>query len=119
MSNTGNIEIRQGTSTTSKKWDTGKKYIDSAGAAHVIYAKALTVGALPNATTKNVPHGEAINILGKYVNVVALWATNDTTVKTLNSSGITVDINATNVVVGTGADLSTYDEGVVVIEFCL
>lgn len=98
-----------------RRIDTGRKHTDGS----VIYRKALSVGALPNATTKNVAHGESLNITGKYADVVSLFATNDTTIKTLHSSGVTAEINATNVVIGTGTDLSTYDQGIVVIEFCL
>ena len=111
----GNPEIRVG----GGKFDTGKKWIDAAGASHVIYQKALSVGALVNNTTKNVAHGEALNVVTKYTNVVALWASNGTVVKTLASTGVTADINATNVVIGTTTDLTLYINGVVVIEFCL
>ena len=110
----GNPEIKVGV-----KFDTGKKWIDAAGASHVIYQKALTVGALPNAALKNVAHEEALNVVSKYANVVALWASNGTNVKTLTSSGITIEITATNVAITTATDLSLFINGVVVIEFCL
>lgn len=110
----GNPQIQVGV-----RYDTGKKWVDASGVPHVIYQKALSVGALVNNTTKNVAHGEALNVVSKYTNVVALWASNGTIVKTLASTGITADINATNVVVGTTTDLTTYINGVVVIEFCL
>lgn len=109
----GNIQIQVG-----GKIDTGKKWIDANGAPHVIYRKTLSVGALPNATSKNVAHGEAVS-LTKYHKVEGLFANNGTTVKTENSSGITVDMNATNVVITTATDLSLYVGGVVTIEFCL
>lgn len=101
------------------KIDTGMKWIDAAGASHVIYRKLLTVGALPNATLKNVAHGEAINVVSKFARVVALWASNGTNVKTLTSAGITIELTATNVAITTAADLSLFINGVVEIEFCL
>lgn len=113
----GNIQIKVG-----GKFDTGKKWVDSTGAAHVIYQKTLaldgTTASLPNATTKNVAHGETI-ALNKYAKVVGLRADNATTIKTLESVGVTAEINATNVVVATTTDLSLYLRGNVTIEFCL
>lgn len=112
--NIGNNNIVVG-----QRFDTGKKWIDAAGAGHVIYRKALTVGAFPNATTKNVAHGEALNVATKYTDVVALWASNGTIMKTKNSVGVSAEITASNVVVGSTADLSLFLNGIVVIEFCL
>lgn len=101
--------------------DTGMKYVHTDGVVSSIFRKVLrldaTTSALPNATTKNVAHGETI-ALAKWARVSVLRADNGTTIKSLNSSGITIDINATNVIVGTGADLSTYVRGVLVLEFC-
>lgn len=116
--NLGNNQIKVG-----ERIDTGRKWIDPAtGAASVIYQKTLaldgTTSSLPNAGAKNVAHGEAIS-LGKYARVVSLRADNATTIKTEHSSGITFDINVTNVIVTTVADLSLYLRGAVVIEFCL
>lgn len=111
----GNFEIQAGAG----KVDTGKKWIDSSGVAHIIYRKVLTVGALPNATLKNVAHGESLNVVSKYLRIKALWASDGTTVKTLTSSGITIEVTATNVAITTAANLSAFINGVVVIEFCL
>jgi hypothetical protein len=114
----GNIQIQNGV-----RFDTGKKWIDPAtGLPHVIYSKTValdgTTSSLPNNTTKNVPHGEAIAI-GRHAKVVGLRADNATTIKTLESVGVTAEVNATNVVVATTADLSLYLRGQVTIEFCL
>jgi hypothetical protein len=105
------------------KFDTGRKWVNPAdGTKHVIYRKTLaldgTTSSLPNATTKNVAHGEAVAI-SKYAKVVELRADNATTIKTLESVGVTAEINATNVVIATTTDLSTYVRGMVTIEFCL
>jgi hypothetical protein len=111
----GNIHVKVG-----GKIDTGKKWVDANGVARIIYRKTLAIGALPNNTTKNVAHGESINLtaVGGYADVIAAWASNGTILKTQNSTGVTVDINGTNVVVGTTADLSAYS-GFVTIEFTL
>jgi hypothetical protein len=117
--NPGNIEIRVG----GGKIDTGKKWIDPAtGLPHVIYRKTLaldgTTSSLPNATTKNVTHGEAVS-LSKYAKVTELRADNATTIKTLESVGVTAEVNVTNIVVATTTDLSLYLRGAVTLEFCL
>lgn len=118
MENIGNNDIKAG----GGKVDTGKKFIDSTGTPHIIYRKTLaldgTTSSMPNATTKNVAHNEAINVQ-RYAKVKELRADNGTTVKTLNSVGVTADINATNVIVASTADLSAYIRGLVTIEFCL
>jgi hypothetical protein len=116
--NIGNPDIQAG----GGKVDTGKKFVDSDGVSHVIYRKALaldgTTSSLPNTALKNVAHGEAV-ALNRYAKVVSLRADNGTTIKTEASSGITIDITATNVAITTASDLSAYVRGVVVIEFCL
>lgn len=116
--NTGNVDIKAG----GGKIDTGKKFIDANGDPHVIYRKTLaldgTTSSLPNTASKNVAHGEAVAI-NKYARVTELRADNATTIKTLESAGITAEINATNVVVTTASDLSAYVRGLVTIEFCL
>ena len=109
----GNNNIQSG-----RKQDTGRKWVDASGVPHPIFEKALLVSALPNATLKNVAHGETINVVSKYANVTALWASNGTNVKTLHSSGITIELTATNVAITTATDLSLFINGVVVIEFC-
>jgi hypothetical protein len=72
---------------------------------------------MPNATTKNVAHGETI-ALAKFARVASLRCDNGTTIKTEKSLGVSFDINATNVIVASTADLSTYVRGVLVLEFC-
>lgn len=104
----GNPNIKVG-----EKLDTGRKWIDSNGAAHVIFQKTLSIGAMPNNTTKNVAHGDASLSLTKFAKVKELWASNGTTI----TFAATATINATNVVVATTTDLSTYT-GYVVIEYC-
>ena len=91
------------------KYDTGKKWIDGS----IIYKKLLSIGALPNNTTKNVPHTETIS-LTKYARVSALSITNGTTTYT---GAATATINNTNVIIATTTDLSLYT-GYVEIEFC-
>lgn len=109
----GNNEIEIG-----GKHDTGRKWIDSDGAAHVIYQKTLSVGALPNTAPKNVAHGEAI-ALTKYAKIVSLRADNGALIKNETSAGVSVEIDAANVVVTTTSDLSLFVNGIVTIEFCL
>lgn len=118
MENIGNNDIKAG----GGKVDTGKKWFDANGDPHIVYRKTLaldgTTSSLPNTTTKNVLHGESLNVQ-KYARVKELRADNGTTVKGLNSSGITVDINATQIAITTASDLSLYIRGLVTIEFCL
>lgn len=114
MLNIGNPNIEVG-----RRQDTGRKWIDTDGVAHTIFEKTLSVGALPNNTTKNVAHGEALDVEGRYAQVTKLWASNGTIVKSKASVGVTADINATNVVVATTTDLTTYTVAFVTIEFCL
>lgn len=45
------IKAQESYSTTEQ--DTGKKWIDGS----TVYRKTIVIGALPNATTKDVPHG--------------------------------------------------------------
>jgi hypothetical protein len=116
--NPGNPTIEAGAG----KVDTGKKFVMPDGTVHPIYRKTLaldgTTSSLPNNTTKNVAHGESI-ALNKYAKVTELRADNATTIKTLESVGVTAEINATNIVVATTSDLSLYLRGLVTIEFCL
>lgn len=92
-----------------RKVDTGKKWIDGS----VIFRKLLSIGALPNSTTKNVAHGEAAINLTKYARVSDFTARNGT--QYISPPAIT--ITNTNVAVTTTSDLSAYT-GWVEIEFC-
>ena len=101
--------------------DTGMKYVHTDGVVSPIFRKVLrldaTTSSLPNNTTKAVLHGETI-ALQKWCRVSALRADNGTTIKTEKSAGISFDVNATQVVVATTSDLTTYLRGVLVLEFC-
>lgn len=101
--------------------DTGMKYVHTDGVISPIFRKVLrldaTTSAMPNATTKNVAHGETI-ALQKWCRVAALRADDGTTIKTLNSVGVSAEVTATNIVIGSTANLSTFVRGVVVLEFC-
>ena len=114
--NPGNPEIKAVLSTD-RAIDTGKKYVHSDGVISPIFRKTLTIGALPNATLKNVAHGETI-ALAKYARVADFRADNGTNIMVAPSLTTTFMITATNVVVTTATDLSLYLRGIVTIEFC-
>lgn len=98
--------------------DTGKKWIDANGAAHVIYRKAVDTGALPNATSKNVAHGQTIALSCPVIRKrISAW--NGTTNRFLDGATVTITVTATNIVVDSGAvNLSAYTSSFVEIEFC-
>ena len=113
--NIGNSNIKAG-----ERIDTGKKWIDANGDPHVIYQKVLNTTALANAGARNVAHGESIG-LSKYANVVGGFVTNGVTIIPIGGTAGAEPIcriNATNVVITSTTDLSTYS-GQVIIEFCL
>ena len=89
--------------------DTGAKWIDGS----TIYKKTINFGALPNATSKSVAHG--ITNLGVVVGMDGT-ASNGTYRLFLpyaaptSTDCIALDVNATNVNVGTGYNRSGYTE---------
>lgn len=94
-------------STTEK--NTGMKWIDS----KEIYKKTVNLGALPNATSINYPHG--ITNIDKIVSFEAIC--NDASGNTLPLPYVNMDsasyqtqieIGSTNILVKTGANLSAY-----------
>ena len=100
-----------------QRFDTGLKYVDSSGVSHVIYRKILALNSLPNAGAKNFPHAEALSA-SRYAKV-SFSVSNGTTIKTEQSAGISIDINATNVAITTAADLTAYVNGLIILDFCL
>lgn len=107
----GNYQIKPG-----EEVDTGRKYIDVNGEAYPIYRKMVKTGALPNNTTGNVAHGITGLDVNRYSRVVGLHADNGTTV-VYQGTDVKVAVNATNIVLTTVANLSTY-HGNVEIEYC-
>lgn len=91
------------------------------------YRKGIDIGALPNATTKDVAHGVTGMVLSvtgtAYLDAphIAGWYTNATDAFSLGHvlPGVTVGakLNATNLTITTSADVSTY-KGFAVIEYC-
>lgn len=97
------------------EYDSGKKFIDANGVPRIIYRKVLDVGALPNTTTKNVPHG-VTNMemaVGSYHKAEVL-ASNGTI--TIGRSELVLNVSATNLVITTTDDKSAF-EGIGIIEF--
>lgn len=108
--NTGNYQYKAG-----ERVDTGDKFIDKNLKSHTIYRKMLDTGNLGNSAATTILHGEAID-LSRYSKVVGLYADNN--VQTVHNGQVQVNINATQVVMTTTTNLSTY-HGKVIIEFCL
>jgi len=96
-------------SLTNRKWIDGK----------TIYRKVINFGALPNSTAKAVAHG--ITGLGQIVHIYGTVCDGTTYVPlpasaTVESWGIELSANATNVAVTTGQDRSLFS-GYIVIEY--
>lgn len=101
-------------------FDTGKKWKDAAGVVYRVLRKKISIGALPNAGTKNVAHGETVDP-NKMVRIHGFFATKGDGSAALTSmtalASITVD--ATNVKVTTGADQSAYIRSEVILEWAV
>lgn len=96
-----------------RKYDTGKKWTDGS----IIYKKLVSIGALPNATTKSTAHSADVDVT-KYARVSAFIARNGTQFINIPAVTITaINITATNVVIISTTDLSAYTAWVE-IEFC-
>ncbi len=100
-------------STTDKFW------VDSAGKQWPIYSKIITIGAMPNATTKNTAHLIAAPKLNGHFKCRSLRSDNGTNQwDELAGSAVAVSITATNLVLVSTADLSSHLRGEAVIEYC-
>ncbi len=98
------------------KQDTGAK--DANG--NIIYGKAVAVGALPNATTKNTAHGVTnLNVAaGAYSGLIHAISSNGTlNVPYDGHITLTWSISATNFTVTAATNLSAYASSSVVILF--
>lgn len=95
--------------------DTGQRSV----AGNAIYAKLLDSGALPNATSKNVAHGlDDISLAaGAFFKVEAGYASKADTLTEIQGLAITYEINATNLVLTTAVDLSSWTASSVVIMY--
>lgn len=98
-----------------KEVDTKQQWIDG----KPIYRKVFDFGALPNATTKSTAHG-----FGTYTLITLKGvASNGTTripIPFSNTAGTTVvsiESNATNIVVGTSVDLTSYTSSYLIAEY--
>jgi len=91
--------------------------------ARIDYRKVVDFGALPNATTKSVPHGLIINANTTWTHIRAT-ATDPIgllgiSLNYANTSGdiAVVDVDSTNVNITTNANFSNYTRCLVVLEF--
>lgn len=109
-------DVRTIVSTVAR--DTGRKWIGD----KTIWAITIDIGALPNATTKNVAHG--ISGATRMWIAKESYATDGTNFFPLPypdvtaASTIEVRMNGTNVIIVTGANYSTYS-GFVTLEYTL
>lgn len=100
-------------STTDRVW------VDSAGKSWPIYSKILTIGAMPNATTKNTAHLITAIKLNGHFKVRSLRSDNGTNQwDELAGSNVAASVTTTNFVLVSTADLSTHLRGEAVIEYC-
>jgi hypothetical protein len=88
---------------TSEK-DSGWRWIDDS----IIYMKTISLGALPNSSTKNVAHGASIDQLIK-IEGAAEGASNQIPLPYYHATnGVDIKVNNTNVVIVTTDNKSTY-----------
>lgn len=104
-------------------YDTGRKWV-SGGVTYRIFRKKVVFGALPNAATKNVAHGQLNDAIApidpaKMVRLVSFWASKGDASASLTAmtSLASVTVDATNVNITTGADQSLYTSCEVVLEW--
>lgn len=100
---------------STEEHDTGRRWIDG----RIIYRKVVDIGALPNATSKNVLHGivanQFISVSGKAVSggtVINLPHVDTSNV----ANQVYVDVQALDITLVTGIDRSGY-VGHVVLEY--
>ncbi len=105
---------------------TGKKYIPSSG--NVVYREisrfTKELGALPNATTKNVAHGLS-NVNSNFL-LTAMWgsASSNSPLSfvslphvSVSDAGVEISMDATNFVIKTTSDYSNYNNSVITVEY--
>lgn len=100
-------------------YDTGKKWRPSgSGTIYRVMRKKITIGTLPNATTKNVPHNESI-LPALKVSIVEFWASKGDTTPALTSMTalVSITVDATNVKITAAADQSLYTSADVIVEW--
>lgn len=98
-----------------------EQYFDSANPQKFrnVYRMTVDFGALPNSTSKSIPH----NITGwnsEYRLTSAFGAATDPSIpesQPIPNEGIKLLINATNVIITTSSNLSSYTYSTVVIEY--
>jgi len=115
--------IMEGNVLDTNAFDTGRKWV-SGGNTYRIFRKKVVIGALPNAGTKNVAHGQLNDTIApidpaKMVRLVSFWASKGdaSAALTAMTALASVSVTATNVVVVTGADQSLYTSCEVVLEW--
>ena len=116
MAKTFKVALAVGQESTTDEY-----FVDAAGVEYPIYAKRLAIDSLPNNTTKNFAHGVTGIKLNGHFDVRSLQASSGAAGATARtnrlSSGITASFDGTNVIIGTGSDLSAQG-GTMVIEYC-
>lgn len=99
-----------GLSYSTSEQITGEKWIDG----KTIYKKTVSCGALPNATTKNTPHG--ISNLYRVIKVEGYAISGSGTtlplpvIATNDQYNVTISITSTNIVMETQVNRSGYSE---------
>lgn len=101
---------------------TANFYVDHAGKEWPIYRKRLAIAAMANATGQDIAHGEANIKLNGHFKAVSLEASNAGNSARINLHDIRLTSvvlkDVTSITVVNTADLTTYVNGSVVIEYC-
>lgn len=100
-------------------FDTGKRWKALDGTIYRVLRKKFNTGALPNATTKNVAHGEAGIDPAKYVDVISFHANKADASASLTkmTALVSITVDATNVKLTAAADQSLFTVSEVILEW--
>jgi len=83
-----------------------------------VFRKVINFGALPNTATKNVAHDIDITTGFSFTRIYGCASdTNNRVYRPIPNTNITLSVTATNVVVTTAANFSSYDTTYVVLEY--
>lgn len=104
---------------------TGKRFIpiDSSQEFRDVFRKTFDVGALPNNTTKNVPHG--ITQIPENFRLLSMWGASTDTATGASlplpyasiTKNVEIKMDATNIIITTDMDYSPYNESVIFLEY--
>jgi len=96
--------------------------VEQSGDVRPFYRKVINFGALPNATSKSVPHGISVGNTFQFLKILTVGNNPSATGTTpyaiaLPDMNSTVKVTLTNVVITTTADYSAYTQCAVILEY--